>query len=133
MSEAVGLVALREALGGPESLLHGAVGQEGHEGPLEELRVARVLLERLAIKGRGGGRVASGAGDIGGEEIALQAFGGLEQRRLHRLRRQSAPGERGRCEQARGPEGKSLKSANHRRHVGKGHEARLRFSLDIEG
>jgi hypothetical protein len=78
LGEAVRAVAGDQALGCPEGLGHGAVGQEGHEGTLQELDVARVGLDGLAVeRGRRRG-VAGGAGDVGGEEIPLERIGGLQ-------------------------------------------------------
>ena len=62
-----------EPLGGAEGLGHRAVGEEGDEGALQQLLVARIGLDGLAEEGRRGRGVARRAGDIGGEEIAFEA------------------------------------------------------------
>ena len=58
------------ARGEPERLGHIAVGQRGDEGALGQLAIARIVAQRLAKKGRGGQRVALGAGDQRREIIA---------------------------------------------------------------
>ncbi len=77
VGEAVGRIAGDQLLGGAERVRQGAVGQQRDEGALDEFRVARVGLHRLAVEGRRRRRVPRRARDVGGEEVALERVRGL--------------------------------------------------------
>ena len=78
MRQPVRGIARDQPVGEDEGVLHVAVRQGRDEGVFDELRVARVVAQRLAEKRRGGDGVALGAGDERREIIAGRAVAHLE-------------------------------------------------------
>ena len=97
--------ALRELAG----LFHIALGQDGKEGAAEQFGVARIELERVAIVGGGGDRVALGAGMTRGEVAARL------RRMRELLRRRSLRRKRGRQTQGRGGQNECRRVPEQRR------------------
>ena len=87
LREAVRSIAGGEALGRAEGVWQCSVREKRHEGALEQFRIARVRFHGLAVEAGGGGGVLGRAGDIGGQEVALQRL-----RRLVLRHRSRFPG-----------------------------------------